>query len=65
MGLESTGVLTIAIYIVAIIEMPIGLSVLFPPFDIASHEGWGFTAHKSTMQSVSLHQLLISSFILW
>jgi O-antigen/teichoic acid export membrane protein len=64
MGLESTGVLTIAIYIVAIIEMPyrsLGVASL-PSISHAMKDG-DLKSTNQLCRNVSLHQLLISSFI--
>ncbi|HKM13017.1 MAG TPA: oligosaccharide flippase family protein [Bacteroidales bacterium] len=64
MGLESTGVLTIAIYIVAIIEMPYrSLGVVSLPSISQAMKDGDLQRTNQLCKSVSLHQLLISSFI--
>ncbi|NLB67967.1 MAG: oligosaccharide flippase family protein [Bacteroidales bacterium] len=64
MGLESTGVFTIALYIVAIIEMPyrsLGV-VSLPSISHAMKDG-DLKLTNQLCKSVSLHQLIISVFI--
>ena len=64
MGLESTGVFTIALYIVAIIEMPyrsLGI-VSLPSISQAMKDG-DLQLTNQLCKSVSMHQFLISSFI--
>ncbi|NMB37418.1 MAG: oligosaccharide flippase family protein [Bacteroidales bacterium] len=64
MGLESTGVLTIAIYIVAIIEMPYrSLGVVSLPSISQAMKDGDLQRTNELCKSVSLHQLLISTFI--
>ncbi len=64
MGLESTGILAIAIYIVAIIEIPYrSLGVVSLPSISQAMKDGDFRLTNQLCRSVSLHQFLISSFI--